>query len=178
MNVDLNELEYLLSELERLHIPITATTWNDVLDTSFSLANLPHKICGERSQAILEQVFADKKLQDALGMAKQLTAMMRGENDEGVPDGFLMRFSQHDGGGHIKANYFGFVKTIDTEIGRTNKIKDRQASIFMAMNNALMADLVTLGKYAVRTGYVPFGLYLDADDEGLVEAILTSSSSY
>ena len=124
MNVDLNELEYLLGELERLHIPITATTWNDVLDTSFSLANLPHKICGERSQAILEQVFADKKLQDALGMAKQLTAMMRGENDEGVPDGFLMRFKQ-DAGGHIKALYFAFVNAINTEIGRINKIKDR-----------------------------------------------------
>jgi hypothetical protein len=177
MNVDIKELDYLLGELAGLRVAITATTWDDVLDTWLSLANLPRKMRGERSQAILEQVFADEKLQEALGMANQLTAMVRGENGKDVPDGFLMRFKQ-DAGGHIKTNNFGFVKAINDEIGRINKIKGRQEAMFTTVQSALMAGLVTLGNYAVRTGYVPFGLGSDDDDEGMVEALLASSASY
>ena len=110
-------------------------------------------------------------------MANQLSEIVRSDNGNGAPDGLLMRLKS-DAGGHIKDNYFGFIKATNDEIGRINKIKGRQEALFTTIQSALMVGLVTLGNYAVRTGYVPFGLYLDADDEGLVEAILTSSSSY
>jgi hypothetical protein len=148
-----------------------------VLDTWLSLTGLPRKMRGEHSQAILEPVFADEKLQEALGMANQLIAMVRGENDKGVPDGFLMRFKQ-DAGGHIKAHYFAFVNTMNTEIGRINKIKDRQAALFTAINSAFVTAGVTFGAWAVRNDYLPFGLGSGLDEEGLVEALLASSGSY
>ena len=177
MNGDLKELDHLLGELEGLRVAILPTTWDDVLDTWLSLANLPRKMRGERSLAILEQVFDDEKLKEALGMANQLSEIVRGENGKGAPDGLLMRLKS-DAGGHIKAHYFAFVNTINTEIGRINKIKGRQEAMFTTIQSALMAGLVTLGNYAVRTGYVPFGLGSDADEEGLAEALLTSSGSY
>ena len=116
MNVDLKELEYLLGELEGLRVAILPTTWDDVLDTWLSLANLPRKMRGERSLTILEQVFDDEKLKEALGMANQLSEIVRGDNGNGAPDGLLMRLKS-DAGGHIKDHYFGFVKAINDEIG-------------------------------------------------------------
>jgi hypothetical protein len=148
-----------------------------VLDTWLSLAELPRKIHGERSQAILDQVFDDEDLKEALGMANQLSEIVRSDNGNGAPDGLLMRLKS-DAGGHIKDNYFGFIKATNDEIGRINKIKGRQEALFTTIQSALMVGLVTLGNYAVRTGYVPFGLGSDDDEEGLVEALLASSGSY
>eukprot|EP01052_Picozoa_sp_SAG31_P039274 SAG31_NODE_5413_length_2550_cov_2.164831_1_plen_731_part_00 len=124
MNVDLKELVFLLEELKVLRDPISASNWDDALDTWLSLAELPRKFRGDRSQMVLKQIFLDQELKTALGMANQLRDIVRGENNKSIPQG-LVTSMKNDAGGHIKAHYYSFVKAINSEIERINRIKAR-----------------------------------------------------
>ena len=124
MNADLKELEYLQDQLKGLADPISVVNWDDVLETWMSLAKLPRKFQGTRSQIVLEQIFDDVELRTALGKANQLVDIFRGENNKGIPP-LLVTELKSGAGGHIKAHYYSFVKAINSEIQRINRIKAR-----------------------------------------------------
>jgi hypothetical protein len=87
-------------------------------------------------------------------MANQLSEILRGENNKSVPEGLITGLKSH-AGGHIKAHSFSFVNTINTEIGRIETIKQRQAALFVTINSAITAFLFTLGMWAVENEYWP-----------------------
>eukprot|EP01049_Picozoa_sp_SAG25_P006742 SAG25_NODE_521_length_7225_cov_3.656890_8_plen_111_part_00 len=86
MAADIRELEHLLEILGGLMEPVTKDNWDDALETWITLSQMRSSLSGERCQAILKTIFAEKKLCVALGIAYQLRDI---NYSNGVPSQLL-----------------------------------------------------------------------------------------
>ena len=93
-----NDLEYLKERLIKAEEPLVATSWQDTVDSWLELAKLLPKMRSERGVLVLESVFADVEVANALGLAK---LFLKATGD--APESLMIRLKQTLGK-HIKAN--------------------------------------------------------------------------
>lgn len=97
MVADIRQLEHLLSTLEGLMAPVTKDNWDDVTEAWMSLAQLRGELTGQRCKTILQVIFKDEGLCNAIGMAYQLRDI---DSTVGVPAGLLSALKK-DAGAYV-----------------------------------------------------------------------------
>ena len=108
MYKDLKELEHVQQALANLTGPIIAANWEDTLDTWLAVERLCAEVECQKAQRVLEMIFADELVLEALGMATQLReirSMVKGTPGDALPEGLLKRL-KNGLGSHIKRNSF------------------------------------------------------------------------
>ena len=91
-------------------------------------------MCGEaesqKGQRVLEMLFADDNVTEALGMAQQLRevrTMTNGTPGDALPEGLMKRLKQGLGS-HIKRNYYTYYKAVGMEQTNIERVIHYQAS--------------------------------------------------
>jgi uncharacterized protein YjbI with pentapeptide repeats len=130
---DRKELEILAVELEELLVPVTPLNYQDVLNSWLTLMKLCGKFSGTRAQAILHQLFDDKTLLSAIGMAKQLDGVDPGENGNAIPNSLIGQFKEGTTA-RLRDDKFTYVQAINKEIANIERVAKRQAQFVSNCN--------------------------------------------
>ena len=90
------------------------------------------RLHSERAQIVLDCVFEDENVRNALGAAQQLK-VIDGNVFEAAPG--LLTALKDGPGAHIKTHYYDYTKAVKKEMARIRRIQDLQARVigFMAM---------------------------------------------
>ena len=132
------DLAYLRERLEKAAEPLAAQTWADSVESWLALADLLPKLRGERAVAVLECVFADPGVLEALSAGKFFL------HTNGVPPDSLMVILKQGLGKHIKANAYSYVQAIDREEARIQRILDLKDRAFQAIWAVFAAAWIAL----------------------------------
>ena len=140
MSKELNNIEYLLGALEKAQEgSFTKTTWSDTVDSWLGMRDLIKKLESERAQHVLDCIFSDKKVREALGGA----VMFKGiASPDAVPDGLLIKLKAGPGH-HIKERYYDYVKALKTEMAHIERLQSLQKQA---------TGLIAIGLLAMATG--------------------------
>ena len=137
---DRKELEILAIELDELLVPTTALNYQDALNAWLTLMQLCGKFSGSRAQAVLHQLFDDKKLLSAIGMAIQLRDIEPGENGNAIPN-VLIKVFKEGTTARLRDDKFTYVQAINREIANIERVAKRQAQ-FVAFLGSLILGVI------------------------------------
>ena len=143
MAKELNDIEYLLSALEKAQEPFTKTTWSDTVDSWLGMRDLIKKLESERAQHVLDCIFSDNKVREALGGAVMFTKIA---NPDAVPDGLLIKLKAGPGH-HIKERYYDYVKALKTEMAHIERLQSLQKQATGLIGIGLLATATAAGNF-------------------------------
>ena len=146
MTKELNNIEYLLSSLETAKEPFTKTTWSDTVDSWLGMRDLIKKLDSERAQHVLDCIFSDAKVLEALGGAVQLKNIV---DPDAVPSGVLTKLKAGPGK-HIKDRYYEYVKALKTEMAHIERLQSLQKQVTGLIAIGLLALATGVGNFVVR----------------------------
>ena len=145
MAKELNDIEYLLSSLEKAQEPFTKTTWSDTVDSWLGMRDLIKKLDSERAQHVLDCIFSDAKVLEALGGAMQFKNIA---DPDAVPRGVLIKLKAGPGK-HIKGRYYEYVKALKTETAHIERLQMLQKQATGLIFIGLLAMLTGVGNLVV-----------------------------
>lgn len=134
--------DHLSTTLLSLTLPISPTNWEDTLDTWLAVEHLCGEAESQKGQRILEMLFADDDVTEALGMALQLReirTMTSGTPGDALPEGLMKRLKQGLGS-HIKRHYYTYYKSIGMEQSSINRVVHYQAIGVNVINSIVMVS--------------------------------------
>ena len=146
MAKELTDIEYLLSALEKAQEPFTKTTWSDTVDSWLGMRNLIKKLDSERAQHVLDCIFSDKQVLEALGGAVMFKNIA---DPDAVPGGVLVRLKAGPGK-HIKERYYDYVKALKTEMAHIERLQSLQKQATGLIAIGLLALSTGVGNFVVR----------------------------
>jgi glycerol-3-phosphate dehydrogenase len=146
MSKELNNIEYLLGALETAKEPFTKTTWSDTVDSWLGMRDLIKKLESERAQHVLDCIFSDKEVREALGAAVQFKKIA---NPDAPPDGLLIKLKAGPGK-HIKDRYYDYVKALKTEMAHIERLQSLQKQATGLIAIGLLALGTGVGNFVVR----------------------------
>ena len=94
----------------------------------------------QKAQAMLEMIFADDYVTQALGMANRLREIrttVDGLPGGALPEGLIKKLKQGLGS-HIKSHYFRYYQAIGKELTNINRIRNRKLQMVQLMNSVVM----------------------------------------
>ena len=97
------------------------------------------KLESERAQHVLDCIFSDKEVREALGAAGQFKEIA---NPDAPPDGLLLKLKGGPGK-HIKDRYYDYVKALKTEMAHIERLQSLQKQA---------TGLIAIGLLAMGTG--------------------------
>jgi hypothetical protein len=136
----LNAQDHLSATLLNLTLPISPTNWEDTLDTWLAVEHLCGEVESQKGQRILEMLFADDNVTEALGMAMQLReirTMTNGTPGDALPEGLMKRLKQGLGS-HIKRHYYTYYKAVGMEQANIDRVVHYQAIGIGIVNSIIM----------------------------------------
>ena len=143
MSKDLKNIEYLLIALEKAQEPFTKTTWSDTVDSWLGMRKLIKKLEAERAQHVLDCIFSDKEVSDALGGAVQFKKIA---NLDAPPDGLIIKLK--DGPGkHIKDHYYDYVKALNAEMAHIERLQSLQKQATGLIGIGVLATATAAGNF-------------------------------
>ena len=131
--------------------PLAATTWQDSVESWLALAELLPRLRGERAVAVLECVFADPGVVDALSAGKFFL------HTNGVPPDSLMVRLKQGLGKHIKANAYSYRQAIDREEASIQRILDLKDRAFQGLWAIFAAAWIALFGFVGRVVWAEYG---------------------
>ena len=148
LNVDENELTYLLDKLEKLEeLNTTTETWKDVAETWMALFKLRSQMQVERGITILNCIISDTSILKALGMAKALLDI------EGDPPTAVVRTLGQSAGKHIRHSGYRYRKQIKYELALIGRVKELQSRGIGLLGTAFVALFISTFNYMYRAVY-------------------------
>mmetsp|Transcript_39213 Transcript_39213/g.124932 ORF Transcript_39213/g.124932 Transcript_39213/m.124932 type:complete len:377 (+) Transcript_39213:474-1604(+) len=147
------QLAYVLERLGKAEEPIEVASWQDTVDAWVALRDLLGKVQAGRAQVVLEAIFAEESVRDALGMGQALSGI------KGSPPEELIIRLKSNLAGHIKANYYTYRRAIEAEIALIERIKEYKQRAFAIAGSMLLALLIAVGNFC---GFI-FSRYLMGD---------------
>ena len=100
-----------------------------------------------RAQLVLEAIFADEDVLDALAAGQAMLP-----TGKQLPLGVL-RLLKRNLVGHMQSNYYHYRHSIEYEMVRIRRLKDTQMRAVTFFGAAITAGLVGVAKYASRAVY-------------------------
>ena len=107
------------------------------------MRDLIKKLESERAQNVLDCIFSDKEVREALGGAVMFKAIA---NLDAPPDGLILKLKAGPGK-HIKERYYKYVKALKTESAHIERLHMLQKQA---------TGLIFIGLLATGTGVVNF----------------------
>ena len=164
LRLQLKDLAYLRERLDKVAEPLSAQTWQDSVESWLALADLLPKLRGERAVAVLECVFADP------GVVEALNAGMFFLHTNGVAPDSLMVILKQGLGKHIKANAYSYRQAVDREEARIQRILDLKDRAFQAIWAVFAAAWIAVFGFIGRIAWAEWG-------GDIVGEVLASSSA-
>lgn len=152
-----NDILYLQERLDAAGEAFRADTWQDSVESWLALANLLPVIRSERGVGVLECIFSDADVLQALGWGMLFI------NANGAPPDDLLKMLKQGPGKHIKANAYRYRKALDAELASIRRIYEIKDRTFAALWAVFAAAMVGLFGFLSRMMWEFYG-------EGIVES--------
>ena len=141
MRQHIDELEYVRELLSKAEEPIIDASWRDSVDSWNSLKELLPKVKAGRAQVLLETLFTQPEVLEALGWGDALY------NIAGTPPEQLMLTLKQGLGGTIKANIFEYHRALIKETALIRRILELQQRAFAIAGSGILAAFIALGNF-------------------------------
>jgi len=134
---DERELNRILVTFDKVNDNINISSWDEVVDSWIVFYRSYKTLKGVRARALLSQIFADKNLRTNLSGAKAFQDIL---DPSQPPEGVLKIMKQVQN--YMKSHINAWTKSINTELTRIQRIRDKQAQV----TGMVGIGLVTLGQ--------------------------------
>ena len=143
MSKELNNVQFLLTTLEKAQEPFAKETWSDTVQTWLGMRDLIKKLDSERALHVLDCIFSDAKVREGLGAAVMFNGIA---NLDAPPDGLLLKLKAGPGH-HIKERYYDYVKALSTESARIQRLESLKKQATALIGIGLLAMLTGGGNF-------------------------------
>ena len=110
---------------------------------------------------MLDCIFADKEIRNALGAAQQLKEIASARD----PPAGLLKLLKQGPGAHLKAHYYEYVKAIKTEIAHVQRIQDLQQRVVALLGTAIISISVGIANFlsTIIYNYITYEKFFPRD---------------
>eukprot|EP00854_Cymbomonas_tetramitiformis_P011472 gene11472-13556_t len=143
----LNELDYLMSRLDKAEEPLQSQTWADSVGAWVALSELLPVIQAERGRLVLEAIFADKGVLDALGKGE---FFLKSTGD--LPQHMLTTLKANLVG-HMQTNLYMYKQAIEHEQANIRRVQEMQGRFIALVGATFAAILVGIANFLGRIAY-------------------------
>ncbi|KAK3236246.1 hypothetical protein CYMTET_53605 [Cymbomonas tetramitiformis] len=143
----LNELDYLMSRLDMAEEPLQSLTWADSVGAWVALSELLPVIQAERGRLVLEAIFADKGVLDALGKG---VFFLKSTGE--LPQHMLSTLKANLVG-HMQTNVYMYKQAIEHEQANIRRVQEMQGRFIALVGATFAAILVGIANFLGRLAY-------------------------
>ncbi|KAK3268561.1 hypothetical protein CYMTET_22946 [Cymbomonas tetramitiformis] len=148
----LDELDYLMNRLDKAEEPVQSLTWEDSIGAWVALSELLPVIQAERGRRVLEAIFADKDVLDALGKGEFFL------KSTGVLPQHMLSTLKANLVGHMQTNLYMYKQAIQHEQANIRRVQEMQGRFIALVGATVAAILIGIANVL---GQVSYDYYVD-----------------